>query len=113
MTRQTSPVVTAFLANQVHVRIVASRAAYPLVVSQEALAAGQPVRLKPDIFLAKQTLPDYGFPRVMTLAAKARHILGRDLPRFLRDRRRLASSHRLQVRIRARMTMLTGHARFQ
>jgi len=70
MTRQTSPVVTSVVANQIHVRIVASRAAYALVVAQEALTIGQAVRLKPDIFLAKHTQTDHGFPRAMTLAAK-------------------------------------------
>src|ERR1700678_1584175 len=38
---QANPVVIGVLANQFHVRIVASRAAYALVVSQEAPAVGQ------------------------------------------------------------------------
>src|ERR1035438_3706394 len=101
------------LANHFHVRIVASRTAYTLVVSQEALAEGQPVRLKPDIFLAKQTLPDHGLPGVMTLAAKARHLFGRHLSQFPRGRRRLTPGHALHVRIGARMTMLAVQARLQ
>src|SRR5208282_419799 len=40
MARQASPVVTGILANQIRVRIVASRTAYALVVPQEALAVG-------------------------------------------------------------------------
>src|ERR1035438_3263560 len=99
------------LANHFHVRILASRTAYTLVVSQEALAEGQPVRLKPDIFLAKQTLPDHGLPGVMTLAAKARHLFGRHLSQFPRNRRRLAAGHGLHVRIGARMTALAVQAR--
>ena len=99
------------LPNHFYVRIVASRAAYALVVSQEALAERQPLRLKPDILLAKQTLPDHGLPGVMTLAAKARHLFGRHLSQFPRGRRRLAPGHGLHVRIGARVTMFAVHAR--
>lgn len=87
VTRQASPVVMRVVADDFPVRIVAGGAAYAFVVSQEALAEGQAVRLKADIFFTQQTLPDHGFPSVMTLSAEGGHFFGGHLTQFPGERR--------------------------
>ena len=70
MAGQTVMVIVRLNAHQIGVRIMTGRATNPLVITEEALAVRQPVRLKTDIHLTPGPHAHNRVPSTMTSTAK-------------------------------------------
>src|ERR1035438_1287052 len=85
MTGKALRVVERRVPHDLHMRIMAGKAADAAVGTVEEFTVRQPVRLKADIGLALPTASHHEFPGAVTLAAKVGYILRSHLAKFARD----------------------------
>jgi len=111
MAGETIVIVARVVAHQIAVRVMASRATYPPVISEETFAVGQPIGLKSHVHLAPCLHAHHRIPSAMAGATEIRQVFSRHLTQLLGRSGLLALLQRLLVRVSALVAMLAIQAR--